>query len=140
MSATDRGSTFWVIDGIKIKKKEPYSINYIPRKLNRSVKKSDSPHEDHHQAEMPIGQFFFASASLENLIDRRLDYGHIHSSSLNDLPGSDLFGMGCNQDSRRQVQWFNSPIEPKKLLFANKFTLFSYESPGSDPEEDHLLF
>jgi hypothetical protein len=39
MSTSDRGSTFWVIDGIKIRKKEPFAITYIPRIIPQSAKK-----------------------------------------------------------------------------------------------------
>jgi len=36
MSTQDKTGTFWVIDGIKVKKKQPFAVTYVPRALEDS--------------------------------------------------------------------------------------------------------
>jgi hypothetical protein len=39
MSTIDKGGSFWVIEGVKVKKKEPFRVAYVPRVINESPEK-----------------------------------------------------------------------------------------------------
>lgn len=47
MSAGNRQGTFWVIDGVRVKKKIPYLVTQIDRVLNVPIRKTDKQPEHH---------------------------------------------------------------------------------------------
>lgn len=101
MAAQDKQGTFWVIEGVKVRKKEPFAVTYVPRILVESPQKSrkGEGHESVHQGpgEIVTGGNFFTDKSYEDMADRRMDYGMIRISSLNEVRGGELFSLGNNQ-------------------------------------------
>lgn len=47
MSTINRQGTFWVIDGVRVKKKQPYVVTAIDRVLHVPTPKNDKHPEPH---------------------------------------------------------------------------------------------
>jgi hypothetical protein len=125
MSAGNRQGTFWVIDGVRVKKKHPYLVTQIDRVLHVPTPKTGR-HPDHHpppnDPTVPIGErYFFTEKSYEDFADRRVDYGMIRFSSLSSLKG-DLF-WGFNHEGQHNFSAYNSTDNlkeaAKKTIFEN---------------------
>lgn len=132
MSAGNRQGTFWVIDGVRVKKKHPYVVTQIDRVLHVPTPKTGKLPENHpppNEPTVPIGErYFFTEKSYEDFADRRMDYGMIRYSSLNSLKG-DIF-WGFNHDGQHNFSAYNSTENlkeaAKKTIFENQFSLFDY--------------
>lgn len=126
----NRQGTFWVIDGVRVKKKQPFQVALVQRTLHiptpKPAKQPDPP-PIQLDPSMPAGErFFFTEKSYEDMADRRVDYGMIRFSSLSSLKG-DLFAWG-HHDGHNFVAYNSKDNlhESKKTIFENQFSLFEY--------------
>jgi hypothetical protein len=132
MSTSNRQGTFWVIDGVRVKKKNPYFVMEIDRVLNIHTPKNDKipePHAPPHEPTVPVGErYFFTEKSYEDFADKRMDYGMIRFSSLSSLKG-DIF-WGQHHEGQHNFSAYNSTDNlketAKKTIFENQFSVFEY--------------
>lgn len=133
MSTVNRQGTFWVIDGVRVKKKQPYIVTQVDRVLHLPTPKPNKhpdPHIPGSEPAVPVGErYFFTEKSYEDFADKRIDYGMIRFSSLSSLKG-DIFAWGQHHDGQHNFSAYNSNDNfkdaAKKTIFENQFSVFEY--------------
>ena len=83
MSGQDKTGTFWVIDGIKVKKRQPFKVTYVPRIIDLSPEKNGRGCQHANiQINNQLARNFFTEHVYEDIADKGMDYGVIRFSSL----------------------------------------------------------
>jgi hypothetical protein len=138
-----------VIDGVRIKKKQPFTVTEVPRLLVSGDAKADkeqTPYLPAQDVTLAVEEKnFFTEKSYEDLADKRMDYGMIRFSSLSSMRG-ELFSLGHVQEMPHNFSYYGSSgdfrQEAKRSIFENQFSLFVYitEDPmESDEGESNMI-
>ena len=133
MNAGNRQGTFWVMDGVRVKKKQPFIITETPRTLQNAIPKPIKNQETPIVVNEPVvavgEKYFFTEKSYEDFADKRMDYGMIHFSSLSSMRG-DIFSWGQNHEIPHNFSAYGSSDQlregVKRSIFENQFCGFEY--------------
>ena len=99
MKTNEKQSTFWVVDGLKIKKKEPFVVREVSRQLivHSKYNKEYTPLLRPEESLISDQRNFFTEKSYEDIADKRMDYGMIRFSSLSSMRGGEVHPISFHQ-------------------------------------------
>lgn len=133
MKTNEKQSTFWVVDGLKIKKREPFVVKEVSRQLIAKDKynKQHTPLMRPEESMVADQRNFFTEKSYEDIADKRMDYGMIRFSSLSSVRGGQVYPISFHQQTVQNVVICSPPVivwkvDKKSPLFKNEFVKFEY--------------